>query len=147
MDYETQYTNASSSIQMNKNKNSKVYPSAALVASYQKDKQSCPTPRYIIARERHNARLLAIKMRELHDKRMAHVESFKESFESLVTARNDKASLQPFNDIFEMSEALCEDVCNPCPSKVESFETMYNFVYGIAQKFRDGTVSVAEFVT
>lgn len=101
------------------------------------------TPRYIIARERENARLLAIKMRELHDKRIARFESFT----SLTTACNDKASLQPFKEIFEMSEALNIDLSSPCPSKVESFETMYAFVAGLARKFKDGTVSVAEFVT
>ena len=79
---------------------SNLYPSHALRATYQKPKQLCSTPRYIIARERENARLLAIKMRKLHDKRVAHFESFT----SLTTASNDKASFQPFKEIFEMSE-------------------------------------------
>lgn len=122
---------------------SKLTPSPALRATYQNAKQLCSTPRYIIARERENARLLAIKMRELHDKRIARFESFT----SLTAACNDKASLQPFKEIFEMSEALNTDLSSPCPSKVESFETMYAFVAGLARKFKDGTVSVAEFVT
>ena len=51
---------------------SNLNPSPALRATYQKPKQLCSTPRYIIARERENARLLAIKMRKLHDKRKMH---------------------------------------------------------------------------
>lgn len=77
---------------------SKLNPSPALRATYQNAKQLCSTPRYIIARERENARLLAIKMRELHDKRIARFESFT----SLTAACNDKASLQPFKEIFQM---------------------------------------------
>ena len=46
-----------------------------------------------------------------------------------------------------MSEALNKDLESPCPSKVESFETMYAFVAGLARRFKEGTASVAEFVT
>lgn len=118
-------------------------PSPALMRSYQHEKNACPTPRYIIARERANAKKLAILMRKLHDKRIAHFESYK----NLSTASNDKASLQLFNEVFKMSERLGENLSNPCNSKVESFETLYTFVTDLAKKFKDGFATATEFVT
>jgi len=117
-------------------------PSPALMASYTTVKKSCPTPRYIIARERQNAKKLAVLMRKLHDKRIARFESFKD----LSIARNDKANIQLFGEIFGMSEQLGHNLENPCPSKVESFETLYTFVVDLAGKFKDGATTVTEFV-
>ena len=123
--------------------NNPLSPSPALMASYQPFRRSCPTPRYIIARERLNAKLLAIKMRKLHDKRVARFESYKD----LSAACNDKADLQLFNSIFEMSGKLSENLNNPCPSKVQSFETLYTFVSELAMKFKEGIATAADFVT
>jgi hypothetical protein len=55
--------------------------------------------------------------------------------------------MQLFKEVFEMSEQLGKNLDSPCPSKVESFETLYSFVVDLAGKFKDGLVSATEFVT
>jgi hypothetical protein len=118
-------------------------PSPALLSTYIKSKTFCPTPKYILAREKANAKEFSKMMRKLHDKRIARFESFT----SLYDTCNDKAVLQPMKEIFEMSNTLSQNLQHPCPSKVQSFETLYAFIAEIATKFKNGVTNVTEFVT
>lgn len=123
--------------------NPKITPSQMLKNTYQSVKQKCQTPRYILAREKENAKHLSKMMRKLHDKRIARFESF----QGLTHTSNDKAVFQPLKDIFEMSNTLADNLSNPCPSKVESFESLYAFIADMAKRFEQGTTSVTEYVT